>query len=298
LGCLKLTYHTEREHLNKNLLFVVGGLEKKCAEQKNRVRTYGYGFNGQEKDDEVAGAGNSYTAEYWQYDSRLGRRWNIDPVVKHYESPYAAFANTPIWVVDPNGADSLIMHRSGPIKEFTDYESTVLIYKVTFSVVKNGVETNLNQVMYMMQNADASKYGDNGLNKKEYYTLKFDQMQYFNGNKGFENTIRVTNFGVFIHPGNKSFDFYGCAGMTCQEPNKTEERDGDWSMATVEISNTSNALQVVRDMYNTANGEGNLLTGDKFLLKTNSRAPLPQLTKMTTKKAAPIAVDHSPVIIQ
>jgi hypothetical protein len=52
--------------------------------------------------------GNSYTAEYWQYDSRLGRRWNVDPVVKEHESPYATFANNPIWFVDPLGADSAL----------------------------------------------------------------------------------------------------------------------------------------------------------------------------------------------
>ncbi len=68
-------------------------------------RGYRYGFNGMEKDDEVSGKGNSYTAEFWQYDSRLGRRWNIDPVVKHHESPYAAFANNPIYWKDPNGDD-------------------------------------------------------------------------------------------------------------------------------------------------------------------------------------------------
>ena len=103
MGCLKLTYHTEREHLNKNLLFVVGGLEKKCAEQKNRVRTYGYGFNGQEKDDEISGNGNSYTATFWQYDSRLGRRWNLDPKPNPSISQYATFANNPIWFSDPFG---------------------------------------------------------------------------------------------------------------------------------------------------------------------------------------------------
>lgn len=64
---------------------------------------YRYGFNGQEKEDEVAGEGNSYTAEYWQYDSRLGRRWNIDPVTVPYESPYGAFRNNPIMLSDPNG---------------------------------------------------------------------------------------------------------------------------------------------------------------------------------------------------
>ena len=40
---------------------------------------YRYGFQNQEKDDEIKGEGISYTAEYWEYDSRLGRRWNLDP---------------------------------------------------------------------------------------------------------------------------------------------------------------------------------------------------------------------------
>ena len=55
--------------------------------------SYRYGFNGQERDDQVSGKGNSYTAEFWQYDSRLGRRWNLDPKPNISISPYAAFAN-------------------------------------------------------------------------------------------------------------------------------------------------------------------------------------------------------------
>lgn len=66
---------------------------------------YRFGFNGQEQDNEVAGNGNSYTAEYWQYDSRLGRRWNIDPVKKDYISNYSVLGNNPILMIDPNGAD-------------------------------------------------------------------------------------------------------------------------------------------------------------------------------------------------
>jgi RHS repeat-associated protein len=69
--------------------------------------SYRYGFQNQEKLDEISGEGNHYSAEYWEYDPRLGRRWNIDPVVKHHESPYACFANNPIWFIDPNGADTL-----------------------------------------------------------------------------------------------------------------------------------------------------------------------------------------------
>ena len=35
----------------------------------------------------------------------MGRRWNRDPVVKPYRSPYDAFDNSPIWRVDPDGDD-------------------------------------------------------------------------------------------------------------------------------------------------------------------------------------------------
>jgi hypothetical protein len=64
---------------------------------------YRFGFNGQEQDDEVSGEGNSYTAEYWQYDGRLGRRWNLDPVDQISISNYAVNRNCPILFTDPHG---------------------------------------------------------------------------------------------------------------------------------------------------------------------------------------------------
>jgi len=63
-------------------------------------------MNGQENDAEVDGGfGNTYTAEFWEYDARIGRRFNIDPVVKPWESSYAAFSDNPIYFSDPNGDD-------------------------------------------------------------------------------------------------------------------------------------------------------------------------------------------------
>jgi RHS repeat-associated protein len=66
---------------------------------------YRFHFNGQEADNEVAGSGNSYTAEFWQYDSRLGRRWNVDPMTEEFpwQSPYCTFDNNPICLTDPLG---------------------------------------------------------------------------------------------------------------------------------------------------------------------------------------------------
>ena len=62
---------------------------------------YRYSHNGHEREDEVFTGAQS--AEYWMYDSRILRRWNIDPIIKEWESPYAAFSNNPIQFSDPLG---------------------------------------------------------------------------------------------------------------------------------------------------------------------------------------------------
>ncbi len=64
---------------------------------------YSFGFNTQLKDDEIYGAGNMTTAKYWQYDSRLGRRWNRDPITYPWQSPYATNNNNPLYFYDPLG---------------------------------------------------------------------------------------------------------------------------------------------------------------------------------------------------
>jgi RHS repeat-associated protein len=59
---------------------------------------YRYGFNGQEKDDEIKGSGNSYDFLFRIYDPRLGRFLSTDPLEKEYpwNSPYAFAENRPI----------------------------------------------------------------------------------------------------------------------------------------------------------------------------------------------------------
>ena len=68
-----------------------------------------------ESDDEIYGIKNLYTALFWQYDSRIGRRWNVDPVIKFHESPFSAFANNPILFIDPLGNDTIKVHADGSI---------------------------------------------------------------------------------------------------------------------------------------------------------------------------------------
>ena len=78
--------------------------------------SYRYSINGQEKESELNE--NITTAQYWEYDSRIGRRWNVDPVKKHSFSPYFTFAGNPLIMVDPDGNDEYwqINKKTGAIK--------------------------------------------------------------------------------------------------------------------------------------------------------------------------------------
>ena len=228
---------------------------------------YRYGFNTQEKVDEVKGTGNQYTAEFWEYDPRAVHRWNTDPVVKYHESPYAVMAGNPIWFVDPNGADTLQINRSTKLTaeerdakfgelEGIDGWADLDIYEVSFSYVRDGEETVLEEKMYMVGNPTYSKKGDNALNK-EYYTLMFDKMS---TGEHRDNDIRVGSFdfGVFIHPGTNVHDFRGCYGLTCKDPIVEN--------GYLTIIESGNAQQVVRDLYNVFSEH---LMGEKFILRTN-----------------------------
>lgn len=220
---------------------------------------YRYAFGSMEKDDEISGEGNSYTAEFWQYSPRTGRRWNIDPVVKHHESPYATYANNPIWFSDPDGADTLMMHRSEALKS-SNSKST--FYTVTFSIVKNGVEKVIDKKMLMMANTNAQKrMPHTALNNPEY-KLTIKSMP---SHPDLKPSIHVTA-GVFIHPGNFYHSFDGCYGLSKKLTPTTFNTDG---VDNLGIENTTNSIQSVVDLYNKFSSD---LTGDKFILKTNSTA--------------------------
>lgn len=67
---------------------------------------YRYGFNGQQKDDEIAhneSSGSHNFAEFWMYDTRTARRWNLDPKPHPSISMYGCFNSNPILFSDPFG---------------------------------------------------------------------------------------------------------------------------------------------------------------------------------------------------
>lgn len=107
--------------------------------------SYRYTFNGQEQDNELNdAAGTSLTAEYWQYDSRLGRRWNVDPVAHFWLAGYAVLANNPTNFTDPDGQD-LIFHLHDLLQK--DKDESMATLKSSFDQMFNG-KVDVNYVAF------------------------------------------------------------------------------------------------------------------------------------------------------
>ena len=69
---------------------------------------YRYGFQGQEKDDEVKGEGNSVNYKYRMHDPRIGRFLSMDPLKADYpwNSPYAFAENKVIQFIELEGLEA------------------------------------------------------------------------------------------------------------------------------------------------------------------------------------------------
>ena len=69
------------------------------------VSNYLFGFQGQIKDDEVKGVGNSINYKYRVHDPRIGRFLSLDPLAPEYPfySPYAFSGNRVIDAVELEG---------------------------------------------------------------------------------------------------------------------------------------------------------------------------------------------------
>jgi len=77
--------------------------------------SYRYGFQGQEKDDEVKGSGNSYDFGARMHDPRIGRFLSNDPKERIYpqQSVYAYAANSVIALIDENGEGPVFPSENG-----------------------------------------------------------------------------------------------------------------------------------------------------------------------------------------
>ncbi len=123
MGCLRLKYYESEARTGKNWKIFAHGVEKTVSSSKNRKdyyafgmnmpgRTYNpdeyrYGFQGQEKDDEIKGSGNSVNYKFRMHDPRIGRFLSLDPLAPQYphNSPYAFSENRVIDGVELEGLE-------------------------------------------------------------------------------------------------------------------------------------------------------------------------------------------------
>jgi hypothetical protein len=176
---------------------------------------YRYSINGQEKSDEIAP--NTTTAKYWEYDSRITRRWNIDPKGKIGESPYLVFGGNPIGYSDPfgdssgtkiNGRDYALINKDNKIGYYDRETGKAYTGKLNAGQQKILDATN------KMASSNSKEIRDRlstVLSSKKYVDIKYGIASYssLNENTGELNwsgtvgsSIMRNNGGSYTMPGN------------------------------------------------------------------------------------------------
>jgi RHS repeat-associated protein len=75
-------------------------------EMENRLTEDATAVTGlSDQEGSITGEGKHYSTYFRMYDADLGRWWSPDPVTHPFQSPYTAFDNNPISIIDPLGAD-------------------------------------------------------------------------------------------------------------------------------------------------------------------------------------------------
>jgi len=164
LGCLKLTYQ------NESVLKIVSS-KKELTSNKSALKGYSaylYGFQSQERDDEIKGAGNSYNYKYRMHDPRLGRFFAVDPLTKAYPyySPYQFSGNSVINSIELEGLEpfnviELSNHLIDKAKtgKVTYWDIAVGIYKGEAWKIHTGLDV-LGMVPLVGEIADGAKLFD------------------------------------------------------------------------------------------------------------------------------------------
>ena len=120
------------------------------AERTVEGAFYRNGFQGQERDDEVKGEGNSVNFSYRMHDPRVGRFFAVDPLARKFpwNSPYAFSENRVLDCIELEGAESMNIH----IREYLDENGTVIqltswdLYTNQLGKGDNGIATYLYRI--------------------------------------------------------------------------------------------------------------------------------------------------------
>ncbi|WP_343692798.1 hypothetical protein [Chitinophaga sp.] len=153
------------------------------------AKGYRYGFNGQERSDDIAGEGNHNTAEYWEFDTRTGRRWNLDPEPNTGISEYSGLNNNPIFYTD------ILGNEPDPPGFWSFYKKTAMaVLKPMIPILEAGLSIDNAIVSYRLPTGEEYL---NGVNQRFSY-MKWSAFGSINGIKmqfGFRS-IPAENFDL------------------------------------------------------------------------------------------------------
>jgi len=107
MGCIRLSILDEQYKSCEQKMFVVKS-SLTFYKTENKVRSsYLFGYQNQEKDNEIAGEGNHINFKFRGYDPRTGRFWSVDPLAAKYPyySSYQFSGNRVIDMIELEGLE-------------------------------------------------------------------------------------------------------------------------------------------------------------------------------------------------
>jgi len=177
---------------------------------------YRYGFQGQEKDNEIKGIGNSVNYKFRMYDPSLGRWLSMDPLAEVYNShsPYNYGLNNSIFYVDPDGrgVEDVIIKGNKSKEVFNQLNaSTSLKLKIDDNgkvTAKGRAKTDADKTLLEAINSTTVEVNINATDSNFTSDGKWFVGGAFGGSK-VKNGKTITNQTVNPEQAKKIDNFYG-----------------------------------------------------------------------------------------
>jgi RHS repeat-associated protein len=226
-------------------------------------KTYRYGFNGKENDNDIKGDGNQQDYGFRIYDPRLGRFLSVDPISNKYPelTPYQFASNKPIRAVDLDGLESLDFDMGGYIQNWfgdafigmATWVDNTLSYsasvapKIKLNEAKVGSVTNTTSVILTASASAYSNFGDKLTYLKRNNTSQGDPTPFFKVKTELE--VEAENeTKVAIKSGVTNVEVYN---STSVKNDKTVKHTKG-----VDVSTVAEGIPVVVKVAKSTNSEG------------------------------------------
>ena len=213
------------------------------------VDSYRYGFQGQEKDDEIKGEANSINYKFRMHDPRLGRFFTVDPLAKQYPfySPYQFSGNKVISHRELEGGEELVSILPPDNKSFF---SSVNGKQLQMSIIVKGLENigeKATAFSYTFAYKELAKGKLKGTNGKVYTVNELVVRDY----TMVDGTVVED---ITMAKNNRANQYFNTTQINQIEAfrNKTLKHAGKI------LENTGNAWEIIKLVKDAANNEGQI----------------------------------------